>query len=62
MITPDMIARAEKARQAREESGEMTIGEIRSVTQNVARSETRFAARAKAKENDDIRESVIRQF
>jgi len=61
MMTPDMIARAEKARQAREQSGEMTIGEIRSVTQNV-QDQKRAVARAKAKENDDIRESVIRQF
>lgn len=61
LLTPDVIARAEKARQAREESGEMTIGEIRDATQTVA-NEKRAAARAKAKENDDIRQSVINQF
>jgi hypothetical protein len=60
-MTPDMIARAEKARQAREESGEMTISEVREATRTVA-DKKRAAARAKAKENDDIRQSVIEQF
>lgn len=61
VMTPEMIARAEKARQAREESGEMTIGEIQQATKTVA-DEKRAAARAKAKENDEIRQSVIEQF
>lgn len=60
-MTPEMIARAEKARQAREESGEMTIGEIQQATKTVA-DEKRAAARAKAKQNDEIRQSVIQNF
>ena len=60
-MTPEMIASAEKARQAREESGEMTIGEIQQATKTVA-DEKRAAARAKAKDNDGIRQSVIEQF
>jgi len=60
-MTPEMIASAEKARQAREESGEMTLGQIKQATRTVA-DEKRAAARAKAKENDDIRQSVIEQF
>jgi hypothetical protein len=60
-MTPDMIARAEKARQAREESGEMTISEIQGATAKVA-DEKRAAARAKAKDNDEIRQSVIENF
>jgi hypothetical protein len=61
VMTPELIARAEKARQAREESGEMTIGEIQQATKTVA-DEKRAAARAKAKENDEIRQAVIQNF
>lgn len=60
-MTPEMIASAEKARRTREESGEMTIGEIKEATRTVA-DQKRAAARAKAKDNDDIRQSVIEQF
>lgn len=36
IMTPEMIASAEKARQAREESGEMTLGQIKQATRTVA--------------------------